>query len=90
MWLPLISIFWMNIQISEWYENAVAIERGPIVYALKIGEKWTKKAVKDDPVRYGKYYYEVLPTTLWNYGLMDFDQTKLENSLSLESGKYSR
>ena len=59
----------MNIQISEWYENAVAIERGPIVYALKIGEKWTKKAVKDDPVRYGKYYYEVLPTTLWNYGL---------------------
>lgn len=70
----------MNIQISEWYENAVAIERGPIVYALKIGEKWTKKAVKDDPVRYGKYYYEVLPTTPWNYGLMDFDQTKLENS----------
>lgn len=36
----------MHIQISEWYENAVAIERGPLVYALKIGEKWMKKTVK--------------------------------------------
>ena len=70
----------MHIQISEWYENAVAIERGPLVYALKIGEKWMKKTVKDDPIRYGKFYYEVLPTTPWNYGLINCDPAKPENS----------
>ena len=62
----------MRVQTSEWYENSVAIERGPLVYALKIGEKWVKKSVKDNPAKYGDCYYEVLPTTQWNYGLVDF------------------
>ena len=39
-----------------------------------------KKTVKDDPIRYGKFYYEVLPTTPWNYGLINFDPVKPENS----------
>lgn len=68
----------MRVQTSEWYENSVAIERGPLVYALKIGEKWVKKPVKDNPVKYGDYYYEVLPTTQWNYGLVDFAGKPME------------
>ncbi|WP_303208480.1 beta-L-arabinofuranosidase domain-containing protein [Bacteroides oleiciplenus] len=68
----------MRVQTSEWYENSVAIERGPLVYALKIGEKWVKKLIKDNPTKYGDYYYEVLPTTQWNYGLVDFAGKPME------------
>ena len=63
----------MKVFTSEWYENSVAVERGPLVYSLKIGEKWVKKQIKDDHERFGKSYNEVLPTTPWNYGLIDFD-----------------
>lgn len=72
-------VFPMKVRTSEWYENSVAIERGPLVYALKIGEKWVKKPVKDNPAKFGKYYYEVLPTTKWNYGLPDFNGSTLED-----------
>lgn len=63
----------MNIQISKWYENSVSIERGPLVYALKIAEKWEKHVFEDSQSKYGQTYYEVLPQSKWNFGLMDFD-----------------
>lgn len=56
----------MKVVVSRWYENSAAVERGPLVYALKIGEEWKKIANKD---RYGEFYYEVNPLTPWNYGL---------------------
>ncbi len=34
--------FPMKLRVSRWYQNSVAIERGPLVYALKIGEEWKK------------------------------------------------
>ena len=60
----------MQISISRWYENSAVVERGPLVYALRIGEKWSKKQL-EDPLRdqHGEWYYEVLPTTPWNYAL---------------------
>ena len=30
----------MHITTDRWYENSVAVERGPLVYALKIREQW--------------------------------------------------
>jgi len=57
----------MKISMRVWRTNAdsVSIDRGPLTYSLKIGEKW---------VRYGgtdKWpAYEVYPTTPWNYGLL--------------------
>jgi hypothetical protein len=56
----------MQVEISRWYENSAVVERGPLVYALKIGEDWKKVSNTD---KYGPFYYEVYPTTLWNYGL---------------------
>lgn len=58
----------MEIRTSRWHENSVAIEHGPLVYALKIGEDW-KRVENND--RYGAYYYEIEPTTPWNYGLIE-------------------
>ncbi len=57
----------MHIEITRWFENSVAVQRGPLVYALKIGEEW--KFVKNDD-KYGDYY-EIYPQSPWNYGLLE-------------------
>lgn len=64
----------MELRNERWYENSVSIERGPLAFALKIGEKWKKV---DNNDRYGKFYYEVEPTTPWNYGLIEASLTNL-------------
>lgn len=56
--------FPMQVRTSNWARNSMAIERGPLVYALKVGEQWS---LKQDPHRGS--YYEIYPTTPWNYGL---------------------
>lgn len=74
----------MHIYRNTWLERSVSIERGPIIYALKIGEE--KKLVKNDkdPVDYGDSYYEVRPTTPWNYGLIPTGRDKLEEHYRVE------
>ena len=57
----------MSIAISRWVENSVAVERGPLVYALRIEEQW--KWVENSD-RYGDYW-EVYPQSPWNYGLLE-------------------
>jgi hypothetical protein len=62
--------FPMKPAVTERYNGAVAVERGPLVYALKIGEEWTRVNA-DKPHRelpHGDF--EVRPTTPWNYGLI--------------------
>ena len=54
----------MTVRVSRW-DGAVGVERGPLVYALPIGEAWRPvggRAPFND--------YEVHPTTPWNYGLI--------------------
>ena len=57
----------MEVRLSRWVENSVAVERGPLVYALRIGEDWTKVS---NPDKYGDFF-EVHPTDPWNYGLLE-------------------
>jgi hypothetical protein len=57
--------FPMQPRISRWENNSIAIERGPLVFSLKVGESWTKL---DDDARAPDW--EVRPTTPWNYGLI--------------------
>jgi hypothetical protein len=45
-----------------------------LAFALKIGEKWEKVENND---KYGKFYYEVKPSTPWNYGLISASLTNL-------------
>jgi len=57
----------MKVQLSRWVENSVSVERGPLVYVLKIGEEWTEVT---NPDRWGDYS-EIRPGDPWNYGLTE-------------------
>jgi hypothetical protein len=54
----------MSLVVEERPRNGVAIARGPLIYALVIGEEWT--LVGGEPP-HGDW--EVRPTSPWNYGL---------------------
>lgn len=74
----------MHISKSRWYENSISIERGPLTYALKIGEEVKKVINEKDPEVYGGFYYEVSPTTPWNYGLFDMNADKMQENFVVE------
>jgi hypothetical protein len=59
----------MEIKISKWVNNSVGIERGPLVYSLKMDEDWKKL---NSHVFNGTDFseYEVFPKNAWNYGLI--------------------
>ncbi|MCK8494989.1 glycoside hydrolase family 127 protein [Spirosoma sp. RP8] len=74
----------MHVSKNVWFENSMSVERGPIVYGLKIGEE--SKLVKNDkdPIDYGSSYVEVRPTTPWNYGLIPVPDNKLAEAYKVE------
>jgi DUF1680 family protein len=75
--------FPMQVKTSRRYHEAVAVERGPRVYALKLGEAWTRVNA-DKPHRelpHGDF--EIRPTTPWNYGLL-VDEAKPAASVTFE------
>jgi hypothetical protein len=57
--------FPMAVRTSTWFHNSVSIERGPLVYSLKINQSWRQEKQtgrsKD---------WELFPTTPWNYALL--------------------
>ncbi len=69
----------MRVTQRRWHENAVSVERGPLVYALKIKEDWTKVRNND---AYGDYY-EVHPGSPWNYGLLEVPKEQWQEAFSL-------
>jgi DUF1680 family protein len=54
----------MTIQAQTRYHQSLSLERGPLVYALRLGEAWTQIG-GDLP----HADWEVRPTTPWNYAL---------------------
>ncbi|WP_291916642.1 beta-L-arabinofuranosidase domain-containing protein [Chitinophaga sp.] len=54
----------MQVRTSNWGRNSRAVERGPLVYALKLNEQWETghDEVEGD-------YFSVYPKEDWNYGL---------------------
>ncbi len=55
----------MQVNVARGFNDSISVERGPLIYSLKIGEDWKKirdKAPAAD--------WEVHPTTAWNYGLL--------------------
>lgn len=72
----------MEFHYSSWYENSKGIERGPLVYALRIEEEWREitKAGYDDT------FWEVLPKSPWNYAIVksELEQNKLQAEIKNE------
>ena len=56
-----------KVKFSRWVDYSVAIEKGPLVYALKV--EGAKNLVNNRD-HYGDYY-EVKATGTWNYGLIE-------------------
>ncbi|HNZ69936.1 MAG TPA: glycoside hydrolase family 127 protein [Prolixibacteraceae bacterium] len=61
----------MDITLSTWHENSRAVERGPLVYALKVEAGKRMVTNTKDPETYGTEYEEYLPLSPWNYGLTE-------------------
>jgi uncharacterized protein len=62
--------FPMPVRTSRWYHNSVVVERGPLVFSLRIGTQWTKLTQGlEKPAIAPASDWEVDPTTPWNYGL---------------------
>lgn len=57
----------MKVRVRTWEANqgAVSVDRGPLTYSLRIGERWQQYG---DNTTWPAF--EVFPTTPWNYGLV--------------------
>jgi hypothetical protein len=56
----------MSLGLTTWPRTgSVTVDRGPLSYSLKIGERWQRCGGTDAWPE-----WEILPTTPWNYGLV--------------------
>ncbi len=55
----------MKIRFSRWYEYSLGVERGPLVYALRVEEDWKERTAPDRD----DTFWEVFPASAWNYGI---------------------
>lgn len=73
----------MEVSLERWNENSVSVQRGPLVYGLKINEQWEKVSNND---KYGDYY-EVHPLSSWNYGLIEIPQQNWQEAFKVIKSK---
>ncbi|MGF7080965.1 beta-L-arabinofuranosidase domain-containing protein [Mucilaginibacter sp. UYCu711] len=74
--------FPMQVVVKPQVSNAVSVERGPLVYAIKIKE--SVKNVREYPVK-GFYETEITPASAWNYGLVLDANTLAKNITVVKS-----
>ena len=73
----------MRVRASHWHRNSITLERGPLVFSLKIGEDWRKLRERAyDWRRHPSADWAVHPTTAWNYGL-EVDTANPERSVQV-------
>ena len=56
--------FPMSPRISRWFNNSIAIKRGPLVFSYGVGENWVKLRTRGMTAD-----WQVFPSTPWNYSL---------------------
>jgi hypothetical protein len=56
--------FPMRTRVSRWFNESIAVERGPLVFSYGIGENWVK--LRD---RRMTADWQVFPASQWNYAL---------------------
>ena len=78
--------FPMRVRATRWMAGSAALERGPLIFSLAVGEDWRK--LKDH--KFESADWEVHPTTPWNYALR-LDPAAPEKAVVVEEraiGKY--
>ncbi len=70
-------LFPMQLRATSWFNNSVAVERGPLVYSLKIRENW-RQIKSFGPSK----DWEVYPSSPWNYALV-LDPSKPAESIKV-------
>lgn len=69
----------MKLAVTEWPQNGIGIEHGPLLNAMPIEGNWTSKAEKNFSTE--EYpSWEATPKSEWNYGLA-LDPATLESSV---------
>jgi len=68
--------FPMQVVVKPQVSNAVSVERGPLVYAIKVKESINN--AREYPVK-GFYETEITPASAWNYGLVLDANTPAKN-----------
>lgn len=56
----------MKVRTNNWGKNSRSVERGPLVYALKLNELWKEETDEKEGD-----YFTITTDEPWNYGLMD-------------------
>lgn len=56
--------FPLEPRVSRWFNQSIAIERGPLVFSYPIGESWVKLADRGMTAD-----WQVFPTSGWNYAI---------------------
>jgi uncharacterized protein len=69
--------FPLEPRTSCWFNQSIAIERGPLVFSYPIGESWVKLADRGLTAD-----WQVFPTSAWNYALA-LDAQEVANAVSL-------
>jgi hypothetical protein len=82
-----------RIQTEMRFHNSVAIRRGPLYYALRIGKAYQKIRLESKNITsidyMGSVDWAIEPTTPWNYDLL-IDQNDLQKSIRVEKHAISR
>lgn len=80
----------MDVRVSRWAERSAGVERGPLVYALKVGERWEQLPPEEGNWRIENPYREVYPTDPWNYGLTEESIEKMNFKVIYHDDKSGR
>jgi DUF1680 family protein len=73
-------VFPMNPRGSHWFNDSIAIERGPLIFSYGIGEDWVKLCDRGMTAD-----WQVFPNTQWNYALM-IDKDGPAKSIAVTEG----
>jgi hypothetical protein len=67
-----------KLTVSRWHENSAAVERGPLVFALKRSEGWMRIKGTEPFAD-----YEIRTDQPWNFGLLDDDLEDPEGAFAI-------
>lgn len=70
----------MHLKVTQWFDFTKSIERGPLVYSLRIEEEPKKKDRQD---QYGTFE-EIYPKSKWTYALASEDVNNLQEAFRVE------